>query len=208
MFLGSPASMHRKLPKSACVVPAPTPAPGTRPAARIRRARASTEPRTCRPTSTTRSIRGRRPSCRISSSPCGAACGPCPGPPRAPCRSSPGRPPWPARAAAREPARRGTCPPCRRTWPPCCGSRRTLWRSAPRGLPAHVHLAYILLCAKGHGHLPFLLRAGLAKVFPPRGNIDGAASLALRNAAPSCDNCSIPDARGARYPVRHPRSSY
>lgn len=55
-----------------------------------------------------------------------------------------------------------------------------------------VHLAYILLCAKGHGHLPFLLRAGLAKVFPPRGNIDGAASLALRNAAPLATTAQFP----------------
>lgn len=74
----------------------------------------------------------------------------------------------------------------------------------PRYSPC-VHLAYILLCVKRHGHLPFPFRAGSRQSSPPGANIDRAVPLAPR-ARPvrtvinfRCLRCSVRDAYSAHF---------
>ena len=81
-------------------------------------------------------------------------------------RVDPGR----ARAHGRERplpggrARRATCPPCRRTSQPCCGSPPGSWRSGPSGRRGRPSLVYPVLCQGARSS--FLSSSGrrLAKV--------------------------------------------
>lgn len=74
----------------------------------------------------------------------------------------------------------------------------------PRHSPC-VHLAYILLRVKRHGHLPFPFRAGSRQSSPPGANMDRAVPLAP-GARPvrtvisfRCLRCSVRDAYSAHF---------
>ena len=76
------------------------------------------------------------------------------------------------------------------------------------GYPPRIHLAHVPSCVKGHGHLPFLLRAKACQgEFAQRKRKARPCPLRLEHGR-SCDRCPIPDANGAHIIVRHLRVSY